>query len=87
MSHPSIFFCFVDLENESLIVDSDDYFTYWESEHETISVVKEIMQTNPNLPAHKYGIAKVFVTKTEYTKERSTLYHNIEVIHYFKDVI
>lgn len=87
MSHPSIFFCFVDLENESLIVDSEGYFTYWESEHETISVVEEIMQTNPNLPAHKYGIAKVFVTKTEYTKERSTLYHNIEVIHYFKDVI
>lgn len=87
MNTPSIFFCFVNLKDEALVTDDEGYFSYWETEYEAINTVKSIMQETPTFPMHLYGVAKVVVTKTEYTKERSSLYHNIEVLHYFKDLV
>lgn len=87
MSTPSQFYCFVDLQSKSFVSDDDGYFTYWETEFEVIEAVQDILKKVPTFPMQNYGVAKVHVTTTQYTKDRSSTYHNIEVIHYFTDLI
>lgn len=84
---PQEFYCFVNLIEEALVTDDDGYFTYWDTEFEAITTVKNILREAPTFPLQNYGIAKVIVTVTEYTKDRQTVFHNINVLHYFKDII
>lgn len=87
MTTPAEFYCFVNLEGKSLVTDDEGYFSYWETEFEAIQTVQNILKEAPTFPMKDFGVAKVTVTTTEYTKERKTLFHNIEVIHYFTDLI
>lgn len=87
MTTPSQFYCFVNLHSKDLVTDDEGYFSYWETEHDAIAAVQSILKETPTFPLTDYGVAKVYVTTTQYTKDRSVKYHNIEVIHYFKDLI